>query len=77
MAGRTEYVIAHPNGEETLREVKGGKAPAYATWALMDGEWVRVGWSYSGTLAEAQKRGNSDARKCGYQTTATRVLPTR
>lgn len=78
MAGRTEYVIAHPNGTDTVREVKGGKAPTFATWMIDDnGDWKHMGWSFQETLADAQKKALPDFRKYGATVTATRVLPTR
>jgi hypothetical protein len=86
MAGQRAYVIAHPNGEDTVTALKGGKVPTFATWAYFTEEhphrtggagWVLLGWSFQATLADAQKKALPDFRKHGAQVTATRVLPTR
>lgn len=85
MAGRTEYVVAHPNGEDTITEIKGGKVPTFATWAFYTDDapeswgrgWQRLGWSFLPTLEEAQRKALPDFRKSGLKVTATRVLPTR
>jgi hypothetical protein len=84
MAKRPEYVISHPNGEDHIREAKGGKVPTFATWAYYPAEhphrtagagWVHMGWSYQTTLADAQRKALPDFRKHGTKVTATRVLP--
>lgn len=86
MAGRTEYVIAHPNMTDTVTEAKGGKVPTFATWAwytthrdLPEGQagWVHMGWSFQETLADAQRKALPELRKHGMKVTATKVLPTR
>lgn len=77
MAGRIEYVIAHPNGEETVRETKGGKAPQFAVWALLNGEWTRTGWSYKTDKLSADKSAKSTVGSLGHRYATTRVLPTR
>jgi hypothetical protein len=84
MAGRSEYIIAHPNNEDHIREAKGGKVPTFATWVYYPAEhphrtqgagWVRMGYSYQDTLADAQKKALPDFRKNGARIAVTRVLP--
>jgi hypothetical protein len=75
MAGRSEYIVAHPNGETHVRKVKGGKVPTFATWFKRDGEWVLTGWSYQATAADAKKKALPEMRKYGWETTVSRVLP--
>lgn len=74
MAGRKNFVVAHPNGEDTETVLKGGKAPEYATWALMNGEWERIGWSY-GDQAKAERTAKSAIGSLGWTWKVTRVLP--
>ncbi|HEX5705630.1 MAG TPA: hypothetical protein VFX97_20695 [Pyrinomonadaceae bacterium] len=78
MAGRSTYVVAHPDNEQTVTELKGGKVPTFATWAFYPdtNEWKRLGWSYLATLEDAKKKALPDFRKHGMKVTATRVLPT-
>lgn len=84
MAGQRKFIIRHPNGEDFETALKGGKVPAYATWAFYtEGHphrtagagWVRLGWSYQTTLEDAQRKALPDFRKHGMKVTATRVLP--
>lgn len=74
MAGRKSFVVAHPDNENTETVLKGGKAPEYATWALMNGEWERIGWSY-GDKDKAERTAKSSIGSLGYTYTVTRVLP--
>lgn len=84
MAGRSAYIIAHPNNEDHITEHKGGKVPTFATWAFYTEEhphrtegagWVHMGYSYQATLADAKKKALPDFRKYGRKVTATRALP--
>ncbi|MFF8942853.1 hypothetical protein ACF1A5_11390 [Streptomyces sp. NPDC014864] len=84
MAGRKEYIIAHPNGVDHIRAWKGGKVPTHATWAYFTADqphhsegagWVHLGWSFQTTLADAQAKALPDFRKHGARVTATRALP--
>jgi len=84
MAGRKNYIAAHPNGVDHVKIVKGGKVPTYATWAFypenaphrIDGAgWVQLGYSYQTSLADAKKKALPDFRKNGMKVTATRILP--
>ena len=73
MAGRQAYIVANVNGIDTERVLKAGKAPQFAIWAKVDGEWHRVGWSYQANKMDAINK--SAAHKQGFPTKATRVLP--
>lgn len=84
MAGRNEYIIAHPNNEDHITEIKGGKVPTFATWVFFTEEephytqgagWVHMGWSYQTNIIDAKKKALPDCRKYGMKVTATRVLP--
>lgn len=84
MAGRRSFVVAHPDNENHVTELKGGKAPTFATWVLYTEEaphpahgagWLRMGWSYQTSLEDAQAKALPDFRKYGMKVTATRVLP--
>ena len=74
MAGRKSFVVAHPDNENTETVLKGGKAPEFATWALINGEWERIGWSY-GDKEKAERSAKSSIGSLGYTYTVTRVLP--
>lgn len=74
MAGRKSFIVAHPNNIDTETVLKGGKAPEYATWALMNGEWERIGWSY-GDQAKAERTAKSAIGSLGWKYQVTRVLP--
>ena len=77
MAGRKSYIVAHPNNEDHITELKGGKVPTFATWRLRKdtGEWEHMGWSFQASLEDAKKKALPDFRKYGETVTATRVLP--
>lgn len=84
MAGRSEYIVAHPNNEDHITAIKGGKVPTFATWAYYTEEhphyrrgagWVHLGFSYQTNLEDAKKKALPDFRKNGMTVTATRVLP--
>lgn len=86
MAGRVKYVVAHPDGEDHIEVLKGGKRPTFATWAYYTEEhphptegagWVHMGYSFQATLEEAQKKALPDFRKHGMEVTATQIIPTR
>jgi hypothetical protein len=70
---RPEYVIAHPNGEDHIREAKGGKSPVWAVWIKKDGEWHRTGFGYITDRARAEK--SAKAGTYGWPYTITRVIP--
>lgn len=85
MAGRSKFIIAHPNNEDHEIDHKGGKSPKWATWVLFTEEnphhtegagWVRGGWSFIADENEARKKALPDMRKQGLKVTVTRVLPT-
>jgi hypothetical protein len=76
MAGQAKYLVAHPNGEEVIEVRKGGKAPAFATWMVLDSGWEQVGWSYQATLADAVKKALPTQRAMGATVTATPVIRT-
>jgi hypothetical protein len=84
MAGRKNFIIAHPNNEDHITALKGGKVPTYATWALFTEEaphhtegagWVHLGYSYQDNAEDAKRKALPDFRKVGMKVTATRVLP--
>ena len=75
MAGRTKYIVANPNGEDHEVAFKTGRKPSFATWALLNGEWERIGWSYQATKLEAQAKTLADMRRRGFEGRVTRVLP--
>lgn len=77
MAGRSKYLVAHPNGEDVIEALKGGKPPAYATWMVLDGTWRHVGWSFQDTLADATKKALPTQRAMGATVTVTPVIRTR
>lgn len=74
MAGRKAYIIAHPNGTDSITVVKGGKAPAFATWQFKNGAWEHIGYSY-GTKDTAERSAKSSIGSRGYTWKVTRVLP--
>lgn len=85
MAGRSSYIIANPNNEDTETAIKGGKVPTFATWANYTEAhphptkgacgWLRLGWSYQANQEDAAKKALPEFRKYGMQVAATKVLP--
>lgn len=73
-AKQTKYIVALPTGEGHENVAKGGKAPQFATWAQMDGQWKRIGWSY-GDQAKAERTAKSTIGSLGWNFAVTRVLP--
>lgn len=91
MGGRIGYVVAHPNGEDHIRVLKGGKVPTFATWAYyepyshMEGDkvvnspldWYHVGYSYQETREVAERKALPDLKKNGIPVRVTQILPTQ
>lgn len=78
MAGRSSYIVAHPNNEDHITELKSGKVPAWAVWCIKNGEWVFTGWTFKTDKMEALKAARNNRRPYGWtesQVTITRVLP--
>ncbi|HSY00439.1 MAG TPA: hypothetical protein VLG91_24105 [Streptomyces sp.] len=77
MAAKTQYIVRHANGEDVETVTKGGKVPTFATWAFFPAknEWVRLGWSFQATLADAQKKALPEYKANGARVMVTRVLP--
>jgi hypothetical protein len=75
MAGRQAYIIAHPNGEDVERVVKGGKAPEFALWWDRGNGWELSGAYSYGDRARANRAAEQKSRTHGGKFKATRVLP--
>jgi hypothetical protein len=75
MAAKAKYIAAHPNNEDTITVLKGGKVPTFATWAMYEDGWRHIGYSFQATKADAAKKAAPELRKYGMRVTATRILP--